>query len=320
MSILRKCKKVLSGCIHKNEKQVYETDPIIDNDFTFLEKNVSKRHSDNFNEKPFEIEQHQSFDNYNNLQHFATKSRALKDTSNTRGLKLQTLDKKKNDENNRFLYNELYSHQLKLKPDTGHDNPEVYSQIADYDYEPLIDSKKENKLNNEGFRVDDQKSLTDLKSLEKFSTQMEAFEWYLKVLFDTMIKSIHEDKSLVDSDRAKRLSIANAHALYAHNFYQMKSTSVVNQNQIKMQLARIHPCLIVLACLLDSDAVRIVESHKCECDSYVYLFSTRFKFCAWKCRFYIILKRPNRSSIDRLTLIQDLTSCHKLLQDKPTKV
>lgn len=74
--------------IFKNEKQVYETDPIIDNDFTFLEKNVSKRHSDNFNEKPFEIEQHQSFDNYNNLQHFATKSRALKDTSNTRGLKL----------------------------------------------------------------------------------------------------------------------------------------------------------------------------------------------------------------------------------------
>ena len=175
-------------------------------------------------------------------------------------------------------------------------------------------------MDNYGKRVDDQKILTDLKGVEKFSTQMEAFEWYLKVLFDTMIKSIHEDKSLVDSDRAKRLNIANAHALYAHNFYQMKSTSVVNQHQIKMQLAQIHPCLIVLACLLDSDAVRIVESHKCECDSYVYLFSTRFKFCAWKCRFYIILKRPNRSSIDRLTLIQDLTSCHKLLQDKPTKV
>ena len=28
-----------------------------------------------------------------------------------------------------LLYNELYTDQFKLKPDTGHDNPEVYSQV-----------------------------------------------------------------------------------------------------------------------------------------------------------------------------------------------
>lgn len=323
MSILKKCKKVLSGCIHKNGKEIYESDPIIDGEFTFLEKHVSKRHSSNFNENliNIELQKQKAFDdNYNNLQHFSSKT-ILKDTSNTRGLKLPLLGKKKTtqDDNNNILYNELYTDHLKHKADIGHDNPEVYSQIADYDYEPLIDSKQ-NKLDNDANKTDDQKSLTGMRDIETFSTQVEAFEWYLKLLFDTMTKSIHDDKSLVDSDRAKRLNIANAHALYAHNFYQMKTTCVVNQHQIKLQLARVHPCLIVLACLLDSDAIRIVESHKCECDSYVYLFSTRFKFCAWKCRFYIILKRPNRSSIDRLTLIQDLTSCHKLLQDKSTKV
>ena len=72
---------------YKNDKQVYETDPIIDADFTFLEKIVSKRYSDNFNEKPLDLEQQQSYDNYNNLQHFSAKSKVLKDTSNTRGIK-----------------------------------------------------------------------------------------------------------------------------------------------------------------------------------------------------------------------------------------
>lgn len=139
-------------------------------------------------------------------------------------------------------------------------------------------------------------------------------------MFDQMVKCIEEDTNLSDSDRTKRFNIANAHVLYAHNFYQMKTSTSSSTSQLKLQLAKIHPCLIVLACLLNSDAVRVVDSHKCECDSYIYLFATRLKFCAWKSRFYIVLKKPNRSSIDRLTLIQDLTSCHKLLQDKPVKV
>lgn len=139
-------------------------------------------------------------------------------------------------------------------------------------------------------------------------------------MFDQMVKCIQEDKNLAETDRAKRLSIANAHVLYAHNFYQMRTSTSSTNSLLKLQLSKIHPCLIALACLLDSDAVRIVDSHKCECDNYIYLFATRLKFCAWKSRFYIILKRPNRSSIDRLTLIQDLTSCHRLLQDKPIKV
>ena len=70
---------------------MYETDPFIDGDFTFLEKQASKRHSSNFNENLVSIDQKMQQlafdDNYNNLQHFTAKT-ILKDTSNTRGLKL----------------------------------------------------------------------------------------------------------------------------------------------------------------------------------------------------------------------------------------
>jgi len=320
MSILKRCKKVLSGCIHKNEKETYEQDPILRN--THNNRLINGELS---SEQPAYLE-------YDNLQHISTKL-VLKDTSNTRGLKriLSGPHKKKKDENNNILYNELYTENLKQKNENFQINTEVYySQIQDEllalsDYEPLIDSKELNRYDyideNKNNKNEMQKSLTSIKELDTFSSQIEAFEWYLKLLFDTMAKQIHEDKSLVDSDRAKRLNIANAHILYAHNFYQMRtSNNATNQYHIKNQLSKIHPCLIVLACLLDSDAVRIVDTHKCECDNYIYLFATRLKFCAWKCRFYIILKRPNRSSIDRLNLIQDLTSCHKLLQDKPVKV
>jgi hypothetical protein len=219
-------------------------------------------------------------------------------------------------------------------------NAELYSQIHHDDFvsdnEPLLIDSKEDE--EEQQTACTQKSLTSIRELNTFSSQMDAFEWYLKQLFETMTKSIREDKNLVDSDRAKRLNIANAHILYAHNFYKMRtsvtttattttaastnasSATTNHQHHIKLQLLKIHPCLIALACMLDSDAVRIIDAHKCECDSYVYLFNTRLKFCAWKCRFYIVLKRPNRSSIERLNLIQDLTDCHQLLQDKPVKV
>jgi hypothetical protein len=219
-------------------------------------------------------------------------------------------------------------------------NAELYSQIHHDDFisdnEPLLIDSKEDE---EEQQTCTHKSLTSIRELNTFSNQMDAFEWYLKQLFETMTKSIRDDKNLVDSDRAKRLNIANAHILYAHNFYKMRTsvtttttTTTTNtscssssattnqQHHIKLQLLKIHPCLIALACMLDSDAVRIIDAHKCECDSYVYLFNTRLKFCAWKCRFYIVLKRPNRSSIERLNLIQDLTDCHQLLQDKPVKV
>lgn len=156
-------------------------------------------------------------------------------------------------------------------------------------------------------------SLNELRELGTFVSQSEAFHWYLNLIFETKSKCIKKDSTLNESDKAKRQNICTAHLLYAKNFYEMR---ISNAPKLKDQLGNVHPCMIALACLMDSDAVRIVESHSCTCDSYVYLFSTRLKFCAWKTKLYIILKRPKRSSIDRLTLIEELTNCHKIIQDK----
>lgn len=156
-------------------------------------------------------------------------------------------------------------------------------------------------------------SLTDLRELATFLSQADAFHWYLNLLFETATKCIENDQTLGVADKSRRVNIGTAHQLYARNFYGIR---IVASSQLKHALADTHPCVVALACLLSSDAVRIVESHACTCDSYVYLFQTKIKFCAWKCKFYIILKRPNRSSIDRLTLIEEITNCNKLIQDK----
>lgn len=158
------------------------------------------------------------------------------------------------------------------------------------------------------------KSLTDLRSAESFVSLCEGFHWYLNLLNETIVERIQADKTLTEANRSKRLGIAKAHLLYARNFYEMKiSTSA----SLKQKLAEIHPCLVVMAVLLDSEAIRLEESHVCPCDSYIYLFSTRLKYCAWKSKLFILLKKPKRSSFDRLNLIEDLTKCHKIIQEKP---
>ena len=156
------------------------------------------------------------------------------------------------------------------------------------------------------------KNLTEMRELSSFASQVDAFHWYLNELNDTITQCIRQDVTLTDVDKTKRLNICTAHWLYARNFYEMRVNNA--SQQLKVHLANTHPCLIALACLLDSDAVRIVEQHTCACDTYIYMFATRVKFCAWKSKLFIILKKPKRSSIDRLTLIEDLTSCHKLIQ------
>lgn len=155
-------------------------------------------------------------------------------------------------------------------------------------------------------------NLTEIRELSTFTGQSDAYHWYLNLISETMMECIRKENSINEDEKIKRFNIVTAHLLYARNFYELKIKTSIN---LRTTIANIHPCLITLACLLDSDAVRIVESHGCTCDTYIYLFATRLKFCAWKAKLYIILKKPKRSSIDRLTLIEDLTTCHKLIQD-----
>ena len=131
-------------------------------------------------------------------------------------------------------------------------------------------------------------------------------------LFEKVFDCIRNSAHLNESDKTKRENILKAHLLYSKNLYE---TRIAKSAELQLSLEREHPCLIALSCLLDSDALRIVETHSCKCDSYIYLFSTRVKFCVWKSKFYVILKRPKRSSIDRLTFIEDLTNCHKLIKN-----
>ena len=153
--------------------------------------------------------------------------------------------------------------------------------------------------------------LPDDCEMSSFSSQSEAYHWFLNIISETMMNCIKNEKSIVEEEKLKRYNIITAHLLYARNFYELK---IKNSSSLKTSLANVHPCLIALACLFDSDAVRVVESHGCTCDTYIYLFQTRLKFCAWKAKLYIILKKPKRSSIDRLTLIEDLSNCHKIIQ------
>jgi len=156
-------------------------------------------------------------------------------------------------------------------------------------------------------------NLTELKPLSEFESQNDGVLWYFNLLRETMSSLVNQTKEMSDDDKQRRLNMISAHHLYAKNFYEMRSASSKN---LRNFLVNMHPCVIALACLLDSDAIRIVESHCCVYDCYVYLFSTRIRFCCWKAKYYIILKKPKRSSIGRLNLIEELINCFKLLQDK----
>lgn len=156
-------------------------------------------------------------------------------------------------------------------------------------------------------------NLTDLRTLESFGSRSEAVAWYLSLLCDRMTQSIGLEKTLDENEQMKRVNVIKAHLLYSRNYYEMRTRSTTMSVEVKSQLDRFHPCVIALVCLLDSDAVRIVDSHACACDSYMYLFATRVKFCAWKTKLFVILKRPKRSSFERLNLIEDLTNCRKLM-------
>lgn len=171
------------------------------------------------------------------------------------------------------------------------------------------------------------------------------FNAYLNNIFDTMATLVEHEHRLSADDKIKRQNVLTAHLIYARNFYEMRVGSPVNRtqgptspppstdnaantavaasqnrhhkhHQQQILMANHHPCMVALACLLDSDAVKIVESHSCAYDEYIYLFETRLKFCAWKSKLYVILKRPKHSSIKRLTFIQQLSNCHKQLQEK----
>jgi hypothetical protein len=184
-------------------------------------------------------------------------------------------------------------------------NKEIINDLNnnDQDKENIYESKD----------IFDPISISDLRALSSFGDQNEAFHWYLNLLFETSKNCIDTDKTLDADNKSRRLNIAIAHQLYARNFYTIR---IANSSRLKYELEGTHALIIVLACLINSDSLRIVESHSCACDSYIHMFSTKVKFCAWKCKFYVLLKRPNRSSIDRLELIEHLTSCHKLIQDR----
>lgn len=137
----------------------------------------------------------------------------------------------------------------------------------------------------------------------------EGFEWYLSNLVDAMYKLVIQDQRYCQDDKEKRQKILNAHASYARNAYELKSEHRHNR------FDSFNPLLTALACLIDSDLVKIVDSHNCNYDDYLYAFETRIKFCTWKCKLYVILKRPKRSSLMRLRFIEELRKCHKQLEE-----
>lgn len=273
------------------------------------------------------------------------KSKGLKRClKNVKGSKNVDENNNGRDNTENFKYSELYDSKrfnTTINEKQNTENEDLYCEIQEQetftDLEPLVKIKSnknqsdktlvftdlmnlkstliENEYSNLGVEKDNNnnKSLTDLKSADSFSSPEEGFHWYLNLINETITNCIQNDKTLTEPNRLKRLNIAKAHFLYARNFYEMRNSSSMT---LKTKLAKMHPCLLVLACLLDSEAVRIEESHVCVCDTYVYLFSTRLKYCAWKSKLFILLKKPKRSSFDRLNLIEDLTNCHKTIQEK----
>jgi hypothetical protein len=157
-------------------------------------------------------------------------------------------------------------------------------------------------------------NLTDIKPLSLFQNQSDAILWYLNLLLcDTMLFKVKDNKTFSNQELSSRVNMVNAHAKYVKNLYEVRIASSI---QLKQLISSIHPCIIALALLNDSDALCVCESHSCEYDSYIYLFSTKIKCCSYKAKYYIVLKKPKQSSFDRLNLIESLINCQKLIQDK----
>lgn len=349
--LLQKCKRVLSGCKNKSANKLNESgllDPIFD------KENCHDMYETEIVE-PTKIPIYNEYDQlqHPNIINKPNKT-TMKDTTNVTKNKIfkrsskATTSNAQTDENNNvtkfknknFSYSELYDENdfkkaalSKTKEQlTGTENSNYYQIDEDEIYEDnhrLINLKPAKELdakkvpataentpnlfeNNDLQQANLTQSLTEIRDLSTFSTKQEGVHWYLNLIFETISKCIQFDKKLVEPERVKRLNVATAHLLYARNFYEVK----IADPELKQKLAPLHPCLIALACYQDSDALRISESHDCVCDSYIFLFSTRLKFCAWKNKLFIFLKRPKRSSFDRLNLIEDLTNCHKLLKEK----
>lgn len=348
--IVHKMKKVLSGCMHKSSNYKYTendmSNPILDFESFESSPEMPARR------KPVEFT---IYNDYDNLNHTKISKNTLKDTTNIKkekssggGLKRRFLKNSSNknliDNENmnseNFNYSHIYESKSKISTlestkSMSQSIEGIYCEIETDETETLIDldqlkikseppvkklATSENKqlsceLENQQNELEKEcKSLTDLRSPESFVSLCEGFHWYLNLLNETIVERIQADKTLNEANRSKRLGIAKAHLLYARNFYEMK---ISPSTSLKQKLADIHPCLVVMAVLLDSEAVRLEESHVCVCDSYIYLFSTRLKYCAWKSKLFILLKKPKRSSFDRLNLIEDLTKCHKIIQEKP---
>jgi hypothetical protein len=155
--------------------------------------------------------------------------------------------------------------------------------------------------------------LTEIKPDSLFANHADGLIWYFNLLCDTMLFNIRDCKHLSSVESKERLHVANAHLLYVKNLYEVR---IALSKHLKNLVSDVHPCIVALSLLLDSGAVRICESHSCVCDNYIYLFSTKIKFCSWKAKYYLILKKPKQSSIDRLNLIEKLINCQKLVQDK----
>ena len=156
--------------------------------------------------------------------------------------------------------------------------------------------------------------LTDIKPLSLFENQSDAIIWYLNLLLcDTMLFKVKDIKTFTNQESSSRVNMVNAHAKYAKNLYEVR---IASSSQLKEVISPIHPCIIALALLNDSGALCVCESHTCEYDSYIYLFSTKIKCCSYKAKYYIVLKKPKQSSFDRLNLIEGLINCQKLIQDK----
>lgn len=348
--IVYKMRKVLNGCIHKSNNKIYcdndMNNPILTEDFKFDFDSPEPAPSRQIGDIPI-------YNDYDNLNHPSLAKNVLKDNTNIKKgkdtkRKFFMRPSKSNDENfnsnntygnENINYSGLYddkkismnNRQSLVDASDGY-YCEIQHDENNSDSKPLIDFKQlkiqseppvkklapsfyENDSNQNTDIDKENKSLTDLRSPESFSIPEEGFHWYLNLLNDTIMNCITTDKTLKtnEANRTKRLNIAKAHLIYARNFYEMR---IAGSASLKLKLEKTHPCLIVLACLLESEAVRIEESHVCVCDTYVYLFSTRLKYCAWKSKLFILLKKPKRSSFDRLNLIEDLTKCHKMVQEK----
>lgn len=176
------------------------------------------------------------------------------------------------------------------------------------------ESEEQEDLGCDENRLEFKTNLTDLRALESFQSRSEAIGWYLSLLHDHMVECVNLQSSLKPNEKEKRNHVIAAHLLYSRNYYEMKTRAGTMSVEAKSRLDCVHPCVVALACLHDSDAVRVVDAHTCACDTYLYLFSTRVKFCAWKTKLFVILKRPKRSSFERLNLIEDLMNCRKILQ------